>query len=135
MPSWIPWSFLIFPPYVIRSSHVSGPLPFPAFSQRLFGSSRGRSSSRAEGVELLRVRVVGASAAERMLFPVTLLGLLDDVAKVEDARLELRRGRDPLDQVVPLAGGDLGGRAEGISARFMWSTVTLTPLVSPHFCT
>jgi hypothetical protein len=36
MPSWIPWSFLIFPPYVIRSSHVSGPLPFPAFSQRLF---------------------------------------------------------------------------------------------------
>ncbi len=36
MPSWIPCSFLIFPPYVIRSSHVSGPLPFPAFSQRLF---------------------------------------------------------------------------------------------------
>ena len=36
MPSWIPCSLLIFPPYVIRSSHVVGPAPLPAFSQRLF---------------------------------------------------------------------------------------------------
>jgi len=114
-----PCSLLIFPPYVIRSSHVVGPAPCRPSPKGSSGRSRVDRPAGAEGVELLRIRIVGAPAAEGVLLPVLRFRLLHDVAQVEDARLELGRRRDPLDQVVALARGDLGRGARGDSASPM----------------
>ena len=79
------------------------PAPFPGLLPEALPVAAGVDRpAGAEGVELLRVRVVGASAAERMLFPVALLGLLDDVgqgrgrsARTATGARSTRSGRAP----------------------------------------
>src|SRR5438128_3031305 len=62
----------------------------------------------AEPEPLAGDRVVGAALAEIEDRSVLALGLRDDVGHVEHLRLERSRGREELEQVVPLLRGDLG---------------------------
>jgi len=62
----------------------------------------------AEAEPLARHRVVGAALTQVEQRSVLPLGFLDHVGHVEHLRLERARGREELEQVVPLLRGDLG---------------------------
>src|SRR6266516_2242600 len=89
-----------------------------------------------EAVVLVGGRVEAGELGEANLVAVLADGLLDDVADVDHARLQRRRRHDPLDQVVALAGVDLGGGAGGEQGVVdvvdgHGDAVVLAPLLGP----